>query len=120
MSRMSFVWSYFMVAKRCLRFLMVAVLSCGSLNCLASRLRFFLQRSPMYFEHGKGVCSGCLVRYCLSISAVLSLSLNDRELCPLHPVALTIPLSASMLFLCIVSSSLASSPVSARIVKIVA
>ena len=48
------------------------------------------------------------------------LSLNERELCPLHPSALIIPCSASMLFLCIVAGSCASSPVSARIVKIVA
>ena len=76
--------------------------------------------SPMYFEHGNGFCCGCLAGYCLSISAVLSFSLNERELCPLHPVALIIPLSVSISVLCVVASSCASSPVSARIVKIVA
>ena len=48
------------------------------------------------------------------------LSLNERELCPLHPVALIIPLSASICVRCMVSSSLPSSPVSLRMVKIVA
>lgn len=61
-----------------------------------------------------------LARYVLSISAVFGLSLNDRELCPLHLCTLIIPCSWSMSFLCVVTSSCASSPVSASIVKIVA
>ena len=48
------------------------------------------------------------------------LSLNDRELCPLHPLAFVIACVESMSFLWIVASSCASNPVSARIVKIVA
>jgi len=61
-----------------------------------------------------------LARYVLSRSAVACLSLHERELCPLHPSALMMPLSASIWFLGIVASSIPSSPVSLRIVKIVA
>lgn len=48
------------------------------------------------------------------------LSLNDRLLCPLHPLAFMIPCAVSMLLSSIVASSCASNPVSARIVKMVA
>ena len=61
-----------------------------------------------------------LSRYALSISAVFGLSLIERELCPLHPCTLIIPCSGSMSCLRVVTSSWASIPVSARIVKIVA
>ena len=60
------------------------------------------------------------VRYVLSRSAVDCLSLNERELCPLHPFTLMIPLSESICVLSVVASSIPSKPVSARIVNIVA
>lgn len=59
-------------------------------------------------------------KYVLSRSAVDVLSLSERELCPLHPCALMIPLSASICFLCVVASSIPSKPVCVKIVKIVA
>jgi len=59
-------------------------------------------------------------KYILNRSAVDDLSLNERELCPLHPSALIIPLSASICFLCVLANSIPSKPVSAKIVKIVA
>jgi hypothetical protein len=71
-------------------------------------------------EFGNGLFAVYVARYVLSISAVFCLSLNERELWPLHPCALIIPCSWSMSFLCVVTSSCASSPVSARIVNIVA
>ena len=53
------------------------------------------------------------------MSAVLMFSLIVRELCPLHPFTLIMPLSWSMSFRCTVASSCASNPCSFRIVKIV-
>jgi hypothetical protein len=96
------------------------VFSCGSLSLLASLSLVCLHISPIAFEFGNGLFPVYLVRYSLSICAVCGLSLSDLELCPLHPCALIIPCSASMSFLCVVTSSCASNPVSARIVKIVA
>ena len=61
-----------------------------------------------------------MARYVLSISAVLALSLILRELCPLQPCALMIPLSLSMYWRVVLASSQPSNPVSFRIVKIVA
>ena len=61
-----------------------------------------------------------LLKYVLSKSAVACFSLNERELCPLHPSALMIPLSASICVLGIVANSIPSNPVSFKIVKIVA
>jgi len=95
-------------------------LSCGSLIFWASRFLILRHTSPMLLDDGNGLFAVYFVMYVLSMSAVCCLSLNDRELCPLHPCALMIPLSRSMSFLCMVASSCASKPVSARIVKIVA
>jgi hypothetical protein len=75
---------------------------------------------PMLFEFGNGLFPLYFARYVLSISAVCGFNLIDLELCPLHPCALMIPCSWSMSFRCVVTSSCPSSPVSARIVKIVA
>jgi len=69
---------------------------------------------------GNGLFPVYLLRYALSMSAVFGHSLIERELCPLHPCAFITPRSASMSVLCVVSSSLVSSPVSLSIVKIVA
>jgi len=95
-------------------------LSCGWLRVCASRFRALCHISLIDLELGNGLFVVFLARYVLSISAVCVLSLNERELCPLHPVAVIIPCSVSMSFLCVVASSCPSSPVSVRIVKIVA
>lgn len=118
--RMSLVWSYFMVAKWCRRFRIGMFLSCGWLSFLASRFLILRHTSPILREEGNGLSVVYLWRYVLRVSAVCGLSLNERELCPLHPSALMIPCSVSTWFLFMVANSIASNPVSSRIVKIVA
>jgi hypothetical protein len=83
-------------------------------------LRVFLQYSPMFLDVGNGLFAVYFARYILSMCAVCCLSLNERELCPLQPCAESIPCCWSMSFRCVVTSSWASNPVSARIVKMVA
>jgi len=117
---MSFVWSYFIVAKWCLRFRIGMFLSCGWLSLVARWFLVSLHASPNACAFGNGLFSVYLARYVLSICAVVALSLMLRELCPLHPCTLIIPFSASMSFRCVVTNSWASIPVSARIVNMVA
>jgi len=117
---MSLVLSYVIVAKWCLRFRIGMFFRFGWLRFSATCFLVSLHASPIACEFGNGLFFVCSVRYVLSISAVMVLSLMLRELCPLHPCTLIIPFSASMSFLCVVTSSWASMPVSARIVKIVA
>ena len=117
---MSLVWSYFMVAKWCLRFRIGMFLSSGWLSFLASRFLVLLHVSPIDRDDGNGLSCVNSAKYSLSISAVWALSLNDRELCPLHPLAFMIPCVVSMFLRSIFASSCASNPVSASIVKIVA
>lgn len=51
---MSFVWSYFIVAKWCLRFRIGMFLSWDSLSFLASRFRVLLHISPIDRDEGNG------------------------------------------------------------------
>lgn len=117
---MSLVLSYVIVAKWCLRFRIGMFFRCGCLSVSASLFLVCRHVSDMALLFGNGLFFVYSVRYVLSISAVVALSLMLRELCPLHPCTLIIPFSASMSFLCVVTNSWASMPVSARIVKIVA
>lgn len=78
--RMSFVWSYFCVAKWCRRFRMGILVSSGWLRFRATFFLVLLHSSPIAWEFGKGLLSVYLWRYILSMSAVLAFSLIVREL----------------------------------------
>ena len=87
---------------------------------VANRLRVLLHLSHIRFAFGNGLSVVYLCKYALNKSAVCGLSLNERELCPLHPCTLIIPCSASTSVLVVVASSCVSIPVCSRIVKMVA
>ncbi len=117
---MSFVLSYIVVAKWCLRFLIGMFFSSGLFSFLARLLRSLLHISPIILLLGNGWFFVYLAKYSLKSWAVFSLSLKLLELCPLHPIAFIIPLWVSIWFRCMVANSYASKPVSFRIVNIVA
>ena len=77
----------------------------------------FLHEFCMDFDDGNGYSSGCLDRYCLSISAVVGCSLYVPLSCFLTPVIEIMPCWASICFLGVFANSSPSVPISACIVK---
>lgn len=102
------------------RFFSCTFIRSGSQSFFAVIFLYLYQASSRHLGSGSGYCSGCLFRYCLSISAVFGCSWYIPFACPFVPVMLILPFCASIWFLCTFFSSWGSAAVSVIIVNMVA